>query len=156
MSRGRVYTIGFNGVSVSAVQDLFSIQATGSRAFEVHAVKLGQRGQTTVSGLGLRLRSMGATFVVGSGGTALTPVPVLPGDAGAAVIARANDTTQASSTGLIRDLPDTWDLPFGYLWVPPEADRPVIAPSGAFVVSLDTAPGGTLTVSGHMAIAELW
>ena len=43
-----------------------------------------------------------------------------------------------------------------FLWMPPEADRPIIRPSQGFIVSLDTTPGAALTVSGHMVFAELF
>ena len=156
MARGRPYSVGFSGVSVSAVQDLFSLLATANMAFEIHFIKLGQITQTTIGGLRVRLRRLPATVTVGSGGTAVTPAALLPSDGAATVTARVNDTTQASTSGTAVDLPDTWDLPGGFLWMPPEADRPIIRPSQGFIVSLDTTPGAALTVSGHMVFAELF
>lgn len=156
MARSRVYTVGFAGVSVSAVQDLFSLAATSGKAFELHYIKLGQVTQTTIGGLKLRLRRMPATFTVGSGGSAATPGPIITTDVATTITARTNDTSQASSSGTVVDMPDTWDLPFGYVWMPPESDRFVIGPSGAFVLSLDTAPGSAIVCSGHLAFAELY
>lgn len=156
MARSRVYTVGFAGVSVAAVQDLFSLAATAGKAFELHYIKLGQVTQTTIGGLKLRLRRMPATVTVGSGGTVATPGPIITTDVAATVTARTNDTVQATSTGTVVDMPDTWDLPFGYLWMPPEADRPIIGNSGAFVLSLDSAPSSAIVCNGHMAFAELY
>jgi len=155
MSRSRVYTVGFNNVTLAAVQDLFSLLATANMAFEVHYVKFGQVTQSAIGGLRLRLRRLPATVTVGSGGTAPTPAPIFPNDAAATVTARVNDTVQATTSGTAIDLPDTWDLPFGYLWMPPESDRIIIKPSQAFIVSLDSTPG-SLVANGHMAFGELF
>lgn len=156
MARSRVYTVGFAGVSVSAVQDLFALTATSGKAFEVHYIKLGQITQTTIGGLKLRLRRLPATFTTGSGGSSATVSPIIPTDVAATVTARVNDTAQATTSGTAVDMPDSWDLPFGYLYMPPEADRLIVEPSTGFIVSLDTAPGSTIVVSGHMAFAELY
>lgn len=155
MARSRVYTAGFNGVSVSAVQDIFSL-SSGAKAIEIHYVKLGQITQTSIGGLRLRLRRLPATFTQGSGGSVVTPAPLITSDVAATVVAHVNDTTQATSTGTIVDMPDAWDLPFGYLWMPPEVDRPLIGPSGGFILSLDTVPGTALVANGHIAFAELF
>ena len=154
MARSRVYTIGFNNVTLSAVQDLFGLYTGTGMAIEIHFIKLGQVTQTTIGGLRLRMRHLLATVTSGSGGSVLTPAPALPNDVAATTVARANDTTQASSS-TVKDLPDTWDLPFGFIWMPPEADRIVIKPSEAFIVSLDGTPG-SLVANGHMAFAELF
>jgi hypothetical protein len=52
-------------------------------------------------------------------------------------------------------MPDGWDIPFGYLWLPPEADRPIIKPGEAFIVSLDTAPS-SVVASGTLVFRELY
>lgn len=155
MARSRVYTIGFSGVSIAAAQDIFSL-SSGTKAIEIHYIKLGQITQASIGGLALRLRRLPATLTQGSGGTVVTPVPLISTDVAASVVAHINDTTQATSTGTAVDMPDTWDLPFGYLWMPPEVDRLVVPPSAGFVLSLDTVPGFALAASGHMAFAELF
>lgn len=155
MARPRVYTIGFNAVTISAVQDLFSVAATTSMAFEVHWIQLGQVTQNTVGQARLRLRYLPATFTVGSGGAAATPKPINPDDAAATVTGRTNDTTQATTSGTAVDIPDVWNLLNGYLWMPPVDDRPVIKPSAAFVLSLDSVLS-SLVCSGAMAFGELF
>lgn len=154
--RGRTYTVGFNNISVSAAQDLFGVYAGSVKAFEIEFVKLGQVTQTVLGGLRLRLRYLPATVTSGSGGNAATPKPTNPNDTAATITARINDTTQATTSGTAVDLPDAWDLPFGYLWMPPEGSRIIIPPSGAFIVSLDQAPGAAITANGHMAVRELF
>lgn len=155
MARSRVYIFGFNGVTISAVQDLFSIAAGANMAIELHSIVLGQITQTTVGGARLRLRFMPSTFTQGSGGTAPTPKPINPDDAATSVTAHVNDTTQASTSGTSVDLPDVWNLLNGYLWLPPIDDRPIVKPSAGFVLSLDTALS-SLVCSGNLTFAELF
>ncbi len=80
----------------------------------------------------------------------------MPGDAAATATGRVNDTTQASSSGTAVDLFATaWNTINGLLWVPPNPQRPpVIGLSGAFIVSLDTAPS-SLVSSGSILFEEL-
>jgi hypothetical protein len=44
----------------------------------------------------------------------------------------------------------------GWLWLPPESDRFIIAPGQAGILSLNTAPSSSLTVSGSATVEELF
>jgi hypothetical protein len=151
----RVYTMEFSGVAVSAVQDLLAIY-TGVKAIRVHEVVLGQTTATTTGNLGITLKRMNATVTSGSGGAAGVIVPINPGDAAATVTGRTNDTTQATATtdNVLRG--DVVNVLNGYQYLPPPDDRPVIEPSGAFVVSLNTAPASSETFSGTITFEELF
>lgn len=152
---GRIYTVSFKAVTLAAVQDLFGIYAGASMAAEIHSVKLGQFTGSTIGSAQIRLRKLPATVTSGSGGASVTPASLRTTDAAATVTARVNDTTQATTSGTAADMADGWDLPFGYLWMPPEADRPIIKPSEAFIVSLDTALS-SFVASGTLVFRELF
>ena len=153
---GRVYTVSFEGVSITAVQDLVTI-FTGVKAVKIHSAWLGQITATAVGNLNVSLRRLPATVTAGSAGTAPTPQPLNPGDAAATVTAHANDTTRSTTGGTISYLAyDVCNVINGYLFLPPAEDRPVIAPSQAFVFSLDTAPSGAETFSGGVTVEELF
>jgi hypothetical protein len=154
---GRQYSASFTNVSVAAVQDLLAIYAGSSKIVAVQSVELSQITQTTIGSLRVRLRYLPTTVTAGTGGTSVTPVRQVPGDAAATATARANDTTQATSSGTAVDLwSDQWNLLNGFLWVPPSVGRPpVIGLSGAFVVSLDAAPGSAVFCSGTVVFEEL-
>jgi hypothetical protein len=145
-----------NAVSVSAVQDLFGIYAGASKAFEIQQCVLGQIGQTTVTNLRLNWKYLPATVTSGSGGSAATVSPLIPSDIAATITARANDTTQATTSGTAVVHPDDWNPINGYLHLPPERTRFVCPPSGAYILSLDNAPGAAITVSGTIWVAELF
>lgn len=152
---GRIYSVGFKAVTLAAVQDLIGIYAGTSMAAELHYVKLAQFTSTTIGSAQLRLRKLPATVTSGSGGSAVTPASLRTTDTAATVTARINDTTQATTSGTAADQADGWDIPFGYLWMPPEADRPIIKPGEAFILSLDTALS-SFVASGSMVFRELY
>jgi hypothetical protein len=152
---GRIYSVSFKGVSVSAVQDLFGIYA-GAKAFKVHSISLGQVTATAVGNLKLSLNRLPATVTAGSGGTTPSPEPLSPNDTAATITAQANDTTQATTGGTAQTLfADAINVINGYLFLPPAEDRPIVAPSQAFIVSLDSAPGAQ-TWSGTIVVEELF
>ena len=153
---GRIYTMSFQNVTLSAVQDALAVYAGSSRIFAVLSVNLGQITGTSVANLRVRLRYLPSTVTAGSGGSAGTLKPFVAGDAAATVTGRINDTTQATTSGTAVDLwDDVWNTVNGFLWVPPVPSRPpVIGLNGAFIVSLDTAPS-SLVSSGSVTLEEL-
>jgi hypothetical protein len=153
---GRLYSASFSNVAVSAVQDMLGIYA-GVKVLGIHSVNIGQISQTSVESLRLRLRMLPATVTSGSVGSAVTPRPLVSGDAAATATARANDTTQATSSGTAIDIwDDVWNLVNGYVWMPPVVGRPfIIPPSGAFILSLDSAPAAARTTNASVVFEEL-
>lgn len=152
----RTYTVGFQNVSVSAIQDLVAVYSGASGAFEIHDFTLGQTTQTTVGNLRLRGRRLPATVTAGAGGSAGTVNKTRSGDAAATVTARVNDTTQATTSGTAADVVDDVYNPVnGYQFLPPPEDRPACNPSEAWSWSLDQAPGSAQTTNAKMTLAEL-
>lgn len=152
----RVYHATFSNVSISAVQDLFSEQATATMAFEVHESVIGQVTATAVGNLRISLHRLPATFTVGSGGSGATNQPSNFGDAAATLSARVNDTTQATTSGTNTVLrADVFNVINGWQYLPAPEDRYQIKISQGFVVSLDTAPGSAETMNGTLSLAEI-
>ena len=69
---GRIYTVSFSEVAISATQDLFGLLCTASMAIRIRKIELGQKTQSTWGSLGLKLVLNPATATVGSGGTSPT------------------------------------------------------------------------------------
>ncbi len=157
MSAGRIYTVRFRSVAVTAVQDLCAAYAGTGMAIEVVSFTLGQITQTAVELLNLSIKRLPATVTPGSGGGAFTPDRDTPTDAAATFTARINDTTPATSSGTILFLhPDVINLPNGYQWIFPERARPSCTLNEALIFSLDTAPAALRTMSGSMKLRELF
>lgn len=141
---GRIYTVSFQNVTISAVQDMIAIKAGASNPIAILSVNIGQITGTSVANQRIRLQQAG-TFSFGSGGTTPTPAKWIQSDAATAATAHCNDTTPSAST--FTDLwDDQWNIVNGFLWVPPVPSRPpVIAVAGGFRVTLDTAPASLVT-----------
>ena len=72
----RIYSAQFNGVAVTAQQDIFEINVASTKVVRVHSLHLSQStevGDAQEEGLSILVKT-GAT-VSGSGGTAPTAVP---------------------------------------------------------------------------------
>lgn len=151
----RVYTVQFNNVAVSAVQDLISLQPGASCGIEIHEIVLGQITATSVGNLRLTMKRFSSTFSAGSGGSTPTPGKHNFNDAAALTAAHANDTTQISAGTSVTIRGDIYNVVNGYQYLPAPEDRIQIPPSQAFVLSLDTAPGSSETMSGSLTFAEL-
>jgi len=154
---GRLYSMSFTAVSISAAQDLLALYAGASKVIAIQSIELSQVTQTTIGSLRWRLRYLPATVTAGSAGSAGTISPLSPGDSAATATGRINDTTQATTSGTAVNIwSDQWNLINGVLWVPPNVNRPpVSALSGALIVSLDLAPGSAITASGTVTFEEL-
>jgi hypothetical protein len=152
---GRLYSMSFQNVTMSAVQDALCVYAGASKIFAVLSVNLGQVTATSVGNLRVRIRYLPTTVTAGSGGSAGTLKPFVSGDVAATITGRINDTTQAISGTAVDLWSDQWNVINGFLWVPPIPSRPpVCGLSGAIVVSIDSAPA-SLVVSGSVVVEEL-
>jgi hypothetical protein len=155
---GRVYTMSFTNVTISAVQDALALYAGASKIFGVTSVNLGQVTGTTVANARVRLRYLPPTVTSGASGSAGTIKPWVPGDAAPTVTGRINDTSQATSSGTAVDLwDDVWNTVNGFVWSPAlvmASHPPVIGLSGAFIVSIDTALA-SLVCNGSVTFEEL-
>ncbi len=153
---GRLYSVSFQNVTISAAQDLFNIKCSASNIIAIQSVEIGQITGTSVANQRIRFRYVPTTVTNGSGGGAGTINKLVSGDAASNSTARINDTVQATSSGTILDLwNDSWNIINGYLWVPPIPSRPIIIPpSAAFVLSLDSAPA-TIVTNATIVFEEL-
>lgn len=144
---GRIYTVSFQNVTISAAQDMIMVKAGSSNPIALTSVNIGQITGTAVANQRIRIQMLPATVTNGSGGGAGTISKWIASDAATSATARINDTSQATSGGTIIDIwDDQWNIVNGFLWVPPIPTRPpVAAVSAAFRVSLDSAPSSLVT-----------
>ena len=156
MAIGRIYTISFQKISVSAAQDLFNVAATASMAFELHSINLGAEGVTAAEEVTIDISRLTATVTNGTGGAAVTPAPNASSQAGATITARRNDTGRATTNGTTTVLwNDTWQLTNGYVYQWAPEDRLQFGLSQNMIIGLETAPGAAHNVSATITVAEL-
>lgn len=154
----RVYTVTFEGVLVSAAQDLVTIINGASSGKLVRILRRWVSVvDTTIPSaqmLELRERRLPATLTTGSGGSTPTPVPRDPGDAAATFTAHANDTTKTTTTGTPAILYETGCHSFnGFDDIHDEP--PVIGQGQDYVFELLSTVSGTVHLSGGVEVEEL-
>jgi hypothetical protein len=155
---GRVYTVVFDRVAVTAVQDLFEITPASNKPVLFAGLKLSQSsdfGDAQDEGLTVRIKRIVATATSGSGGTAPTPRVVAATAQTVGFSAEVNNTTQATSSGTIEILDvDVFIVRAGLLWIPPERMGFEFVNGTLGVVDLPVAPADSLTMSGTLYVVE--
>lgn len=153
---GRMYTVQFNAVGVTAQQDLFELVPAATSGLTIHEIGLSQStevGDAQEEGLNLLLKSGQTTS--GTGGTGPTPVPLgSVADAAAAFAAEVNNTTKASAGTIVTHYAWNWNvrMPFQHIFTP--ESRPRMQPSRRCTLELATTPADSITMSGYMVVEE--
>lgn len=151
----RLYTSQFNGVAVTAQQDIFELVAGTNGNIELHEFFLSQiseLGDAQEEGLLLLLKQGQTT--TGSGGTAPAKVPRdIDASASAATVA-ANNTTKATAGTIVTHECWSWNIrvPFQKIWTP--ETRPFLKGARRMTIELATTPADSITMSGFMAWSE--
>lgn len=153
---GRIFTAQFNGVAVTAQQDLFEIVAPATGIILLHELGLSQStevGDAQEEGLSIILKSGQTT--TGSGGSAPAKVPNLFGDAASGATVAANNTTKATAGTIVSHLAWAWNIrvPFEKVWTPEL--RPVLSPSRRGTIELGTTPADSITMNGYLVWEEI-
>lgn len=150
----RRYRVSVVGVSVSAAQDLLQINGAANKMVKVLGFGVGATNQSpTNQQISLQCRYLPATVTNGSGGSTPTPRPVDVGDAAATFTARANSTTQATTSGTAIVVHAAGaNLLGGYEFMFP---NPIpVPPSTALTFELLGAPSGTVNLSAWAEVSE--
>ncbi len=151
----RTYRVTFEGVAVSAAQDMIQVIGAAGKTLRVLRQWVGATDTTlpTAQMLQVRGRFLPATVTNGSGGTAPTPQPLDPGDAAASFTAKANSTTPATTSATAVKLEENgfhiysgYDVTF--------SRPPIVGPSESYVFELLSAAAGTVHLSGGVEVEE--
>lgn len=156
---GRVYTVNFAAVSVSAAQDFFELSPADDKPLEIIGLFLTQVGNSDVGDAAeelLRFSIIRGHTTSGSGGTAPTPRPVKRSDAAAGFTAEVNNTTIASAGTTVVLHEDAFNVRAGYAnWWPDLSEPDAVQGDTTIVVRLNTAPADAITLSGTLYVREL-
>lgn len=157
---GRMYSVPFAGVAVTAQQDFFEITSGSARVCVVHSIELSQStevGDAQEEGLSLILKRGTSGTTSGSGGTTPTPVPQTSTNAAATFVGEVNNTTKMVAGGGTITTLRAWNwnvrIPFIEIFTP--ETRPVIVPSERLTLELGTTPADSITISGTMMVEEI-
>jgi hypothetical protein len=147
---GRIYTVQFTNVAVTAQQDLFQIEALVVPA-TIHAVYLSQTtdvGDAAAENLSIMLCRF--TDAVTDD---LATVQLDPGDATQNADVAVNETTELV-TGLEIIHSEAWNIAMPFVYLPPPELRPIVQIGNGFSVNLNTTPADSITMSGTIYFEE--
>lgn len=147
---GRIYTGSFQGVAVSAGQDLFELNAPSDAVVILHEIKITQDSDTDSEQLEFSIQRATAS---GSGGTTPTARPLEIGNAAFGGTVEANNTSQATTLTLIYT--EAQNILNGWHYLPTPEMRIVLSPSGRIVVRLENVPTDELTMNGVIVFEEI-
>lgn len=156
---GRIYTVVFSAVSVSASQDFFELTPADDKPIEIVGLTLCQVGNSDVGDAAeemLRFDIIRGHATSGSGGSAPTPRPVKRSAAAAGFTAEVNNTTIASAGTGVTLHSDSFNVRAGYInWWPVGTEPDASQGDTTIVVRLPTAPADAITLSGTIYVREL-
>jgi len=155
---GRIYTVVFGAVSVSASQDLFELTPADDKPIEIVGLTLCQTGNSDVGDAQeecLRWSIIRGHTVSGSGGSAPTPRPVKRSDAAAGFAAEVNNTTIANTGTTVILHEDSFNVRVGQqIWWPPGTEPDASQGDTTLVLRLNSAPADAITLSGTLYVRE--
>lgn len=151
-----IYTAVFNNVAVTAIQDLFEINAPSDAVVLIHDIHLSQNtdvGDAAEEVLRIELTSGHTTS--GSGGSAPTAIPRNIGQAAFGGTVGVNNTTQAVGGTIVTHYVWNWNIRVGFDKIFTPETRPRIAPGGRMCLELPAAPADSVTMSGSITFEEI-
>lgn len=158
--KGRIYTVTFDNVSVSAAQDFFELTPADDKPIMLVGLSLDNVGGTADAGDAqeelLRLSIIRGFTSSGSGGSAPTPTALNPADAASGFTAEVNNTTVANTGSTTTPWNGGWNVrvPLREFW--PEELCPVATQANTtIVVRLVTAPADAVSMSGTLWVCEM-
>jgi hypothetical protein len=155
-----LYTVIFDRVTVTAIQDLFEVNTATDSVTIIHAVELSQTseiGDVQEEMLPLIFKRANPGSTSGSGGTVPVSISLETGSSAYGGTTEVNNTTRmVAGTGSINVLRvDAWNVRTGYLWLPTPEMRPILGINSRFGVELPVAPADAITMSGTLTFEEL-
>jgi len=148
---GRMYSLSFSEVAVTAQQDLFQVEALVVPAI-IHAVYLSQSsdvGDAAAENLSILIRRV--TDAVTDD---LATVQLDVGDATQNADVAINETTELV-TGAAIIHAECWNIAQTFIYLPPPELRPIITIGDVVVVNLNTTPADSITMSGTLYFEEM-
>ena len=153
---GRMYSAVFQGVDVTAAQDLFEINVPSDAICVLHSVYVGQEteeGDAQDEMLQWSIVTGHATS--GSGGSAPTAQPLETGSPAFGGTVEVNNTTIASTGTASIKHSDAFNVRAGLQYRPTPEERIIGSPSARICIRLDDAPADSITMHGTAIFEEI-
>lgn len=153
---GRIYSASFENVAVTAIQDLFEINAPSAKSVVIHSAKIGQTSDFgDAQDECIRLRFIEGYTTSGSGGNSFTAVPLDKGDSAFGGTCEINNTTVANTgTAVIKSM-GVWNVRTEWIYMPTPETRIRLAGGLRLVLHMPAAPADSLSISGEIVFEEI-
>jgi hypothetical protein len=151
-----VYTVQFNGVAVTAQQDIFELVAHATKQCVLIGFGISQStdvGDAAEEGLSILVKS-GST-VSGSGGSSPTPTNNDGSGAASGFTAEANNTTKANTGTIVTHYAHNWNIRMPLDVLLPEPMQIVFGAGRRLTIELATTPADSITMSGYAVVQEI-
>lgn len=152
-----MYSAQFNGVAVTALQDLLELAVPASAVVIIHRIVLSQSTEVGDAQeeelLVLIRRGVGATS--GSGGSTATPAKLETGSAAAGTTVEINNTTRMTGGTVTTLHAETWNVRTVFDHRPTPEERIVLSPSERLTLELPGAPADSVTVDCTIYFEEI-
>lgn len=159
---GRMYSISFSAVSVTAQQDFFSIKPVDDKPIKLHSCYISNVGIGADAGDAqeelLAVIIIRGNTTIGSGGTNPTARPLNVADTafGPTTNVRVNDTTKISGGTGITLHSDGFNNRVGWQYRPTPEERISCSEVDGFIaVQLASTPTDAILLSGTLYVEEL-
>jgi hypothetical protein len=154
---GRVYSVQFENVEITAAQDFFEVSPADDKPVKLLGLFLSQSTEVGDSAEEmLRIQVIRGHSTSGSGGSAGTAVPVDPNSAAAGFASEVNNTTIASAgTGVVLHS-EAFNIRSGLaMWWTPETCPVANQANTTIVVRLMANPADSVTMGGTLYVEEI-
>ena len=152
-----VFTVQFNGVAITASQDLFELVGASTKPYVILGFDISQTsdyGDANEEGLLVQLKSGQTTS--GSGGSAPTPVNNEPASANTAgFTAEANNTTKASAGTIVTHGSWAWNVRMSLTVLFTQEQQLLMAAARRSTLELVGVPADSITVNGTIWVQEI-
>jgi len=154
---GRMYSVVFESVAVTALQDFFEIVSAADSVTVLHSCVITQ--ENVVGDTGEEMFTVviqqGAT-TTGSGGTTPTAIPHQLGDTAFGGSVEVNNITEATGGTIVNKYRESFNIRMGWHYHPSLEERLPISPSTRMTITLiNTTPAGSTTMNGTAIIEEI-
>lgn len=150
-----VHVSTFDAIAVTAATDILHGTVTADKAVELMEVKLFQHTDLKEAEEEILRIGLFRGVTGGSGGTAMTEVPLNGGDSSSSLVLLALNSSASTSGTQIDE--DGWNVRIPFLWCPIPELRPVISAAlDPFAFRLMAAPADSITMSGSIKWRELY
>lgn len=152
--RGRIYTVAFDNVAVSAAQDLLQFEmfnlAVVAEILSARVSQVTDAGES--SSQSIRIQWVNWGNAKSSGGSSVTPRPHESGDAAATSTVTRNNTTPGSGIQVFHTL--IWNTQIPWMWIQQPIARRKLHNHTGFALRLPDAPGSSINVSASITFRE--